>query len=86
MYKWKVTYVCGDALPSLWDFGEGIIDGRDVCDDGLLIWTWNIHIWWEREMETVRETSGLYVIISRTHVSSIRVTFPCCEEPRREIF
>lgn len=29
----KVTYVCGDALSSLWDFREGIIDGGDIGDD-----------------------------------------------------
>lgn len=40
----NVTYVCSDALSSLRDFGEGIIDGGDVGDDRLLIWRWNIDV------------------------------------------
>lgn len=38
------TYICTDALSSLRDFREGIIDGGDVSDDRLLIWRRNINI------------------------------------------
>lgn len=38
------TYICADALSSLRDFGEGIIDGGDVGDDRLLIRRRNIHV------------------------------------------
>lgn len=40
----SVTYVCSDALSSLRDFGEGIVDGGDVGDDRLLIWRRNINV------------------------------------------
>lgn len=52
--KWveqNVTYVCSDALSTLRDLGEGIIDGGDIGDDWLLIWRWNINIWRERRQE-----------------------------------
>lgn len=38
------TYICTDALSSLWDLGEGIVDGGDVGDDRLLIWRRNINV------------------------------------------
>lgn len=52
--KRSMTYVGSDALSSLRDFGEGIIDGGDVGDDRLLIWRWNINIWREK-MENLRK-------------------------------
>lgn len=36
--------MCRDALSSFRDLGEGIVDGGDVGDDGLLVWRRNINI------------------------------------------
>lgn len=44
MFGQSGTYICTDALSSLRDFREGIIDGGDVGDDRLLIWRRNINI------------------------------------------
>lgn len=41
------SYLCGDAFSSFRDLGESIINRRDVGDDRLLVWRWNVDIWVE---------------------------------------
>lgn len=56
MTKKKRTHIGFDAILNVWYPGHDIIQGGDICDDGLLIWMGNIHICKERERRMLLES------------------------------
>lgn len=58
------THVGFDTVLNIWYSGHDIIQGWDICDDGLLIWMGHIHICRNREWKNIPPLYGVYVMVN----------------------
>lgn len=60
------THVGFDAVLDVWYPGHDIVQGGDVCDDGLLIWMGHVHICRAR---TQLKKNSVYISKTTTELS-----------------